>query len=50
MASKYKDKDAGVVVAFNGSWISWLHTAAAYGMYLAAPDSRPDTSAVARCD
>lgn len=33
MASpKYKDKDAGVVVAFNGSWISWLHTAAAYGV------------------
>lgn len=33
MASKYKDKDAGVVVAFNGSWVSWLHTAAAYGKY-----------------
>jgi hypothetical protein len=29
--SKYKDKDAGVVVAFNGSWVSWLHTGAAYG-------------------
>jgi hypothetical protein len=34
MASKYKDKDAGVVVAFNGSWVSWLHTAAAYGKIL----------------
>jgi hypothetical protein len=31
MASKYKDKDAGVVVSFNGKWISWFHTALAYG-------------------
>lgn len=31
MATKYKDKDSGVVVSFSGAWISWLHTAAAYG-------------------
>lgn len=31
MASKYKDKDAGVVVSFNGKWISWSHTVVAYG-------------------
>ena len=31
MASKYKDKDAGIVASFNGSWVSWLHTGAAYG-------------------
>jgi hypothetical protein len=32
MASKYKDKDAGVVLSFNGKWISWAHTIVAYGM------------------
>lgn len=30
MAPKYKDKDAGVVLAFNGQWISWSHTVIAY--------------------
>ncbi|KAH8904510.1 hypothetical protein BR93DRAFT_939606 [Coniochaeta sp. PMI_546] len=35
-SSKYKDKDAGVVVAFNGSWVSWLHTTAAYAAFLLA--------------
>ena len=31
MASRYKDKDAGVVLSFNGQWVSWTHTAVAYG-------------------
>lgn len=31
-SSKYKDKDAGVVLSFNGQWISWTHTVVAYGM------------------
>ena len=31
MTSRYKDKDAGVLLSFNGRWISWLHTGAAYG-------------------
>lgn len=31
MASKYKDKDGGVLVSFSGVWISYLHTIAAYG-------------------
>ena len=31
MASRYKDKDAGVVASFNGKWVSWTHTAVAYG-------------------
>jgi len=31
MASRYKDKDTGsVVFSFNGKWISWAHTTAAY--------------------
>jgi hypothetical protein len=29
-ASRYKDKDAGVVLAFGGQWVSWSHTAIAY--------------------
>ncbi|CAK7199865.1 Protein cwh43 [Sporothrix eucalyptigena] len=36
MASRYKDKDAGVLLSFNGVWISWLHTAAAYAAFLSA--------------
>lgn len=32
MASKYKDKDGGVVLAFNGAWVSWSHTVIGYGM------------------
>ncbi|KAK0610176.1 Frag1/DRAM/Sfk1 family-domain-containing protein [Bombardia bombarda] len=33
---KYKDKDAGVVLAFNGQWVSWTHTAIAYTAFLSA--------------
>lgn len=33
MASRYKDKDAGVLLSFNGAWVSWLHTGAAYGEF-----------------
>lgn len=33
VSSKYKDKDAGVVLSFNGQWISWTHTVVAYGMF-----------------
>ena len=29
-SSKYKDKDGGVVLTFNGSWVSWAHTIVAY--------------------
>lgn len=32
MASKYKDKDGGVLLTFNGVWVSWLHTVVAYSM------------------
>lgn len=34
--SKYKDKDGGVLFSFNGIWVSWLHTIAAYGTYVCA--------------
>jgi len=30
--TKYKDKDAGVVLSFGGQWISWSHTIIAYCM------------------
>jgi hypothetical protein len=30
--SRYKDKDNGVVLSFNGQWVSWSHTAIAYCM------------------
>lgn len=33
MASKYKDKDTGVVFSFNGQWVSWAHTAVAYSEF-----------------
>ncbi|KAL1889481.1 Protein cwh43 [Sporothrix stenoceras] len=36
MASKYKDKDAGVLLSFNGVWVSWLHTGAAYAAFFSA--------------
>ncbi|KAK3938980.1 protein CWH43 [Diplogelasinospora grovesii] len=36
MASKYKDKDAGVVLSFNGKWVSWAHTIVAYAAFLSA--------------
>ncbi|GES58313.1 calcofluor white hypersensitive protein precursor [Aspergillus terreus] len=34
MAPKYKDGDA--VVAFNGKWVSWAHTAVAYTAFFSA--------------
>ncbi|KAI1010751.1 hypothetical protein LB503_005245 [Fusarium chuoi] len=36
MASKYKDKDTGVVLSFNGSLVSWAHTAVAYTAFFSA--------------
>lgn len=39
MASKYKDKDGGVLISFSGVWISYLHTIVAYGQSCCAhPD------------
>ncbi|KAK4101244.1 hypothetical protein N658DRAFT_507196 [Parathielavia hyrcaniae] len=35
-ASRYKDKDAGVVISFGGQWVSWSHTAVAYLAFLSA--------------
>ncbi|KAL2266817.1 hypothetical protein VTJ83DRAFT_6169 [Remersonia thermophila] len=34
--SRYKDKDAGVVLSFSGQWVSWSHTAIAYLAFLSA--------------
>jgi hypothetical protein len=34
MASKYKDKDSGIVLSFNAQWVSWAHTIVAYSMSL----------------
>lgn len=35
MASRYKDKESGgVVLSFNGQWVSWSHTVVAYSMRL----------------
>ncbi|KAK4238795.1 Frag1/DRAM/Sfk1 family-domain-containing protein [Achaetomium macrosporum] len=36
MASRYKDKDAGVVLSFGGQWVSWSHTGVAYLAFLSA--------------
>ncbi|KAL2016410.1 hypothetical protein VTK56DRAFT_3795 [Thermocarpiscus australiensis] len=36
MASRYKDKDAGVVLSFGGQWVSWSHTVVAYLAFLSA--------------
>ncbi|KAH6891312.1 Frag1/DRAM/Sfk1 family-domain-containing protein [Thelonectria olida] len=36
MASRYKDKDTGVILSFNGRWISWAHTTVAYTAFLSA--------------
>ncbi|KJZ77615.1 hypothetical protein HIM_02792 [Hirsutella minnesotensis 3608] len=36
MASKYKDKDSGVVLSFGGQWVSWTHTVVAYAAFLSA--------------
>ncbi|KAH7155148.1 Frag1/DRAM/Sfk1 family-domain-containing protein [Dactylonectria estremocensis] len=36
MASKYKDKDTGVVLNFSGRWVSWVHTTTAYAAFLSA--------------
>ncbi|KAK0705733.1 fgf receptor activating protein [Apiosordaria backusii] len=35
-SSRYKDKDAGVVLSFNGQWVSWSHTVAASLAFLSA--------------
>jgi hypothetical protein len=35
-ASRYKDKDAGVLLSFGGQWVSWSHTAVAYLAFLSA--------------
>lgn len=34
--TRYKDKDAGVVVSFGGQWVSWAHTVAASTAFLSA--------------
>ncbi|CAN8105366.1 unnamed protein product [Discula destructiva] len=34
--SKYKDKDGGVLLSFNGVWVSWLHTITAYTAFISA--------------
>lgn len=44
MASKYKGKDAGVVASFNGSWVSWAHTVAAYSRFSPMPEIRRTAS------
>ncbi|KAL9946713.1 Protein cwh43 [Verticillium nonalfalfae] len=36
MSSRYKDKDGGVVLAFGGQWVSWLHTTVAYTAFISA--------------
>ncbi|KAM3489789.1 hypothetical protein MY3957_006907 [Beauveria namnaoensis] len=36
MTLKYKDKDGGVVLAFNGQWVSWSHTVVAYTAFISA--------------
>ncbi|EPE02575.1 calcofluor white hypersensitive protein [Ophiostoma piceae UAMH 11346] len=36
MSSKYKDKDVGALLSFNGRWVSWAHTGAAYAAFLSA--------------
>ncbi|KAK4187633.1 Frag1/DRAM/Sfk1 family-domain-containing protein [Podospora australis] len=35
-SSRYKDKDAGVVLSFNGQWVSWSHTVVASLAFLSA--------------
>ncbi|KAJ4289921.1 Protein cwh43 [Collariella sp. IMI 366227] len=35
-ATRYKDKDTGVVLAFGGHWVSWSHTVVAYIAFLSA--------------
>lgn len=39
--SKYKDKEGGVVLSFNGQWISWMHTTTAYSTSLS---QRPEAN------
>ncbi|KAJ4861990.1 frag1/DRAM/Sfk1 family domain-containing protein [Trichoderma breve] len=36
MSSRYKDKEGGVVLSFNGQWVSWAHTAVAYTAFISA--------------
>ncbi|KAL1863097.1 Protein cwh43 [Diaporthe australafricana] len=35
-ASRYKDKDSGVLFSFSGVWVSWLHTILAYSAFASA--------------
>ncbi|KAK4167013.1 Frag1/DRAM/Sfk1 family-domain-containing protein [Cladorrhinum sp. PSN259] len=35
-SSRYKDKDTGVLLSFNGQWVSWSHTVAASLAFLSA--------------
>ncbi len=53
MASQYKDKDkdGGVVLSFNGRWVSWAHTTFAYGasgplplLFVTEPPANPSLS------
>ncbi|KAK3317259.1 Frag1/DRAM/Sfk1 family-domain-containing protein [Cercophora scortea] len=36
MGSTYKDKDMGVLFAFNGKWVSWVHTTLGYAAFISA--------------
>ncbi|KAH6983150.1 Frag1/DRAM/Sfk1 family-domain-containing protein [Ilyonectria sp. MPI-CAGE-AT-0026] len=36
MASRYKDKDTGIVLSFSARWVSWVHTTTAYAAFLSA--------------
>ncbi|VUC35511.1 unnamed protein product [Clonostachys rosea] len=36
MASKYKDKDAGIALSFSGAWVSWAHTILAASAFISA--------------
>lgn len=44
MGPKFKDGD--VVLAFSGKWVSWLHTVAAYCVYI--PDCRGENGSLTR--
>lgn len=43
-ASRYKDKDGGVLLSFSGVWVSWLHTIVAYSK--CAPLGPSDSNSV----
>lgn len=38
-ASRYKDKDGGVLFSFSGVWVSWLHTILACCMFSFLPSA-----------